>query len=59
MSTAGGIQSLLRSLITETTSSKDISIMYSVFTILHVLSSSLAGVIYSGAFAAGLGLGLD
>ncbi|KAI9745504.1 MAG: hypothetical protein M1818_001038 [Claussenomyces sp. TS43310] len=57
MSMAAGLQSMLRSLITETISAKDISVVYSVVTILHVFSSSLAGPLYTGAFAAGLRLG--
>jgi len=39
------------------TSPSDISLVYSVFTILHVLSGCLAGPLYSGTFTAGMKLG--
>jgi len=55
--TASGMQSVLRSIITSSISPTDISIVYSVFTILHVLSGSLAGPLYSGTFSAGMKLG--
>lgn len=57
MSMGGGLQSALRSLVTMIISPDDISVVYSIFTILHVLSTSLVGPIYSGAFTLGLKLG--
>ncbi|RAK77168.1 uncharacterized protein BO72DRAFT_509952 [Aspergillus fijiensis CBS 313.89] len=59
ISATGGLNSALRSLVTMTISSEDISVVYSIFTILHVLSTSLAGPIYSGAFALGLQFGVE
>ncbi|KAF7590552.1 hypothetical protein BBP40_002694 [Aspergillus hancockii] len=43
MSTAGGLQSAQLSLVTTMISPDDISVVYSIFTILHVLSTSLTG----------------
>ncbi|RAH76461.1 hypothetical protein BO86DRAFT_251278 [Aspergillus japonicus CBS 114.51] len=59
ISATGGLNSALRSLVTMTISPEDISVVYSIFTILHVLSTSLAGPIYSGAFALGLQFGVE
>ena len=57
-SAAGGLQPILRSLVTTSISAADISLVYSVFTILHVISNSLAGPLYSGTFTIGLNLGV-
>ncbi|KAK6832008.1 hypothetical protein RU639_002659 [Aspergillus parasiticus] len=59
MSTGGGLQSALRSLVTIVISPDDISVVYSIFTILHALSTSLVGPIYSGAFTLGLKFGTE
>ncbi|KAE8402253.1 hypothetical protein BDV37DRAFT_284902 [Aspergillus pseudonomiae] len=59
MSTGGGLQSALRSLVTMVISPDEISVVYSIFTILHVLSSSLVGPLYSGAFTLGLKFGTE
>ncbi|PYI24934.1 hypothetical protein BP00DRAFT_359713 [Aspergillus indologenus CBS 114.80] len=59
ISATGGLNSALRSLVTMTISPEDLSVVYSIFTILHVLSTSLAGPIYSGAFALGLQFGVE
>ncbi|KAK7730402.1 hypothetical protein SLS53_009021 [Cytospora paraplurivora] len=56
-SSGAGLQSLLRSLITDSISPTDVSVVYSVVTILHVLGGSLAGPLYSTTFSAGLRLG--
>lgn len=56
-SSGAGLQSLLRSLITDSISPTDVSVVYSVVTILHVVGGSLAGPLYSTTFSAGLRLG--
>ena len=56
-STACGMQSVLRSIITNSILPSEVSIVYSVFNILHLLSGSLAGPLYSGTFTAGMNIG--
>ena len=57
MSMGTGLISLVRSLLTTSVSSKNVSVAYSVLTVLGVVGTSVAGPIYSGIFSAGLGLG--
>lgn len=58
ISAGGGTQSLLRPIITSSISPEDISLVCSVLTILHRISGSLAGPLYSGTFTIGLNLGV-
>ncbi|KAK6216889.1 hypothetical protein QIS74_07003 [Colletotrichum tabaci] len=51
---AAGMQSLLRSLITDSIKAEQVSLVYSIVTVLHVAGGALAGPLYSMAFVAGL-----
>ncbi|PYH48179.1 MFS transporter [Aspergillus saccharolyticus JOP 1030-1] len=59
MSTAGGLQAALRSLVTMVITPENLGVVYSVFTVLHVMSTSLAGPIYSSVFTFGLRFGIE
>lgn len=55
---AAGIQSLLRSLVTDTIEAGSLSLVYSIITVLHVVGGALAGPLYSVAFVAGMRYGI-
>ena len=57
MSMGTGLISLARSLLTTSVSPKNVSVAYSLMTVLGVVGTSVAGPIYSGIFSAGLALG--
>ena len=54
LSAGAGLQALVRSLISETTAPKNISVVFSVGTLLTIAGGALAGPIYSASYAAGL-----
>lgn len=56
---AAGMQSLLRSLVTDTIEAGKLSLVYSVITVLHVVGGALAGPLYSAAFVAGMRRGIE
>ena len=56
MSMGTGLLSILRSLLIFDVSPEEVSIIYSILTIILVISSSLAGPIFSGAYIIGLRL---
>ncbi|TIC91595.1 Efflux pump ustT [Colletotrichum higginsianum] len=51
---AAGMQSLLRSIITDNIKAEQVSLVYSIVTVLHVVGGALAGPLYSVAFVAGV-----
>ena len=54
MSAGAGLQAIVRSLISETTAPKNISVVFSVGTLLTIAGGALAGPIYSASYTAGL-----
>lgn len=54
---ASGLQPILRSLLTSSISPRDITLVYSVVTLLQRVGNALAGPLYSGTYTIGLTLG--
>lgn len=57
MSTGAGLFSILRSTITSHVAPEDVSVVYSVMSLLMVAGAALAGPLYNVTFVAGLRLG--
>ena len=54
MSASAGLQALVRSLMSEATAPKNVSVVFSVGTLLLIAGGALAGPIYSASYSAGL-----
>lgn len=55
---AAGMQSLLRSLVTDSIEASSLSLVYSIITVLHFVGGALAGPLYSVAFVVGMRHGI-
>ena len=57
MSAGAGLTALVRSLISESTAPKNISVVFSIMTLLTIVGGAFGGPIYSETYSAGVRLG--